>query len=424
MVGTQPTATITATAIATTTTTIKCRAAVAWAPNEPLRVETIEVAAPRAGEVRIQILFSGVCHTDAYTLSGRDPEGLFPCILGHEGCGVVESVGADVTSVTPGDLVIPLFTPECGECRFCTAERTTNLCSRIRATQAKGVMPDGTPRFTCKGQTIYHYMGCSTFSEYTVVPEIAIAKIRGDAPADKCCLLGCGVTTGYGAAIKNIQMAEASVAVFGLGGVGLSVIQGAKAAGAKRIIGIDTNPTKFDWAKSFGATECIDPHDHPDQPIQQVLVKLTDGGLDYTFECIGSVEAMRAALESCIRGWGTSVIIGVAAAGEEISTRPFQLITGRTWKGSAFGGVKGKSELPALVEKYMRGELRLDEYITHRVPLDRINDAFDLMRRGERYAGSITLAALIFVAFAPSSTQDNRRPGSLTTINLCLVASG
>lgn len=367
-----------------TLTVIECKAAIAWAPKQPLVVETIQVAPPKQGEVRIKILASGVCHTDAFTLSGDDPEGCFPCILGHEGCGVVESVGTNVRSVQPGDLVIPLFTPECGQCKFCTSGRT-NLCSSIRETQSKGVMPDGTSRFTCRGQPIHHYMGCSTFSEYTVLPEVSVAKIRPDAPTDKCCLLGCGVTTGFGAAIRTIRIAEATVAVFGLGTVGLSVVQGAKMAGAKRIIGIDRNPRKFRLAQVFGATECLDPRSFPNQTIEQVLVGLTEGGLDYTFECVGDVEVMRAALESCHKGWGTSTIIGVAPGGAEIHTRPFQLITGRTWTGIAFGGVKGKTELPGLVDQYMRGTLKLDEYISHTKALDQVNDAFDLMHRGERY---------------------------------------
>jgi len=327
---------------------IKCRAAVAWEATKPLSIEEVEVAPPKAGEVRVKIVASGVCHTDAYTLSGKDSEGIFPVILGHEGGGIVESVGEGVTSVQPGDHVIPLYIPECRECKFCLSGKT-NLCSKIRITQGKGLMPDGTSRFTCKGQTIYHYMGCSTFSEYTVLPEIAVAKISKEAPLDKVCLLGCGITTGYGAAITTAKVEPGStVAVFGLGGVGVSVIQGAKACGAKRIIGVDLNESKFDFAMKMGATECINPSKYQ-KPIQEVLVELTDGGLDYTFEAIGNTSTMRAALEACHKGWGVSTIIGVAEAGKTIETRPFQLVTGRVWKGTAFGGVRGRSELTGIV---------------------------------------------------------------------------
>jgi len=361
---------------------IKCKAAVAWEAGKPLQIEEIEVAAPKAGEVRVRVVATGVCHTDAYTLSGDDPEGAFPVILGHEGAGIVESVGEGVTSVEVGDHVIPLYIPECRECKFCLSGKT-NLCSKIRATQGKGVMPDGTSRFTCKGKELLHYMGTSTFSEYTVLPEISVAKVDKDAPLEKVCLLACGITTGYNAVFKtaNVQKGE-TVAVFGLGGVGLSVVQGAKNAGASRIIGIDLNKTKFDLAKEMGATECVSPSDY-DKPIQEVLVEMTDGGLDYTFECIGNVNTMRMALESCHKGWGTSVIIGVAGSGKEIATRPFQLVTGRVWKGSAFGGTKGRTDMPELIQDYKDGKLKIDEFITFNYPLEEINTAFDKMHAGE-----------------------------------------
>eukprot|EP01115_Flamella_aegyptia_P001275 TRINITY_DN12075_c0_g1_i2.p1 TRINITY_DN12075_c0_g1~~TRINITY_DN12075_c0_g1_i2.p1 ORF type:complete len:377 (+),score=192.64 TRINITY_DN12075_c0_g1_i2:31-1161(+) len=361
---------------------IKCRAAVAWEAGKPLSLEEIEVAPPKKGEVRIKILSSGVCHTDEYTRSGKDPEGIFPCILGHEGGGIVESVGEGVTSVKVGDHVIPLYIPECRNCKFCNSGKT-NLCSIIRTTQGKGVMPDGTSRFTCKGKTIFHFMGCSTFSEYTVVAEISVAKVREDAPLTKVCLLGCGITTGYGAATNTAKVdKDSNVAVFGLGCVGLGVIQGCVEAGAKRIIGVDINPDKFELAKKLGATEFVNPKDHK-RPIQEVLVEMTDGGLDYTFECIGNVDIMRAALECCHKGWGVSTIIGVAASGQEISTRPFQLVTGRTWKGSAFGGFKGRSQLPGLVDKYMDGKLKVDDFITFNYPIAEINHAFDAMHEGK-----------------------------------------
>merc|ERR1712063_4249 len=361
---------------------IKCRAAVAWGPKEPLTIEEVEVGPPKAGEVRVKVVATGVCHTDAYTLSGDDPEGAFPVILGHEGAGIVESVGEGVTSVEVGDHVIPLYIPECRECKFCLSGKT-NLCSKIRATQGKGVMPDGTSRFTCKGKELLHYMGTSTFSEYTVLPEISVAKVDKDAPLEKVCLLACGITTGYNAVFKtaNVQKGE-TVAVFGLGGVGLSVVQGAKNAGASRIIGIDLNKTKFDLAKEMGATECVSPSDY-EKPIQEVLVEMTDGGLDYTFECIGNVNTMRMALESCHKGWGTSVIIGVAGSGKEIATRPFQLVTGRVWKGSAFGGTKGRTDMPELIQDYKDGKLKIDEFITFNYPLEEINTAFDKMHAGE-----------------------------------------
>ncbi|MFS2008952.1 S-(hydroxymethyl)glutathione dehydrogenase/class III alcohol dehydrogenase [Azospirillum sp. CT11-132] len=358
------------------------RAAVAWEANRPLEIEEVEVAAPKAGEVMVRIVATGVCHTDAYTLSGKDSEGVFPCILGHEGGGVVVEVGPGVTSVAVGDHVIPLYTPECGKCKFCLSGKT-NLCQAIRATQGKGLMPDGTSRFSIKGKQIAHYMGTSTFSEYTVLPEIALAKINKAAPLEKVCLLGCGVTTGMGAVMNTAKVEPGStVAVFGLGGIGLSAIIGATMAKASRIIGVDINPSKFEIAKQLGATDVINPMDY-DRPIQEVLVELTDGGVDYSFECIGNVKVMRAALECCHKGWGESVIIGVAGAGEEISTRPFQLVTGRVWRGSAFGGVKGRSELPEYVERYLRGEFELDTFITHTMGLEDINHAFDLMHEGK-----------------------------------------
>jgi len=361
---------------------IKCRAAIAWEAGKDLSIEEIEVAPPKAGEVRVKIVASGVCHTDAYTLSGKDSEGIFPVIFGHEGGGIVESVGEGVTSVQPGDHVIPLYIPECRECKFCTSGKT-NLCSKIRITQGKGFMPDGTSRFTCKGQSIYHYMGTSTFSEYTVMPEIAVAKIPKEAPLDKVCLLGCGITTGYGAALNTAKVeAGSTVAVFGLGGVGVSVLQGAKAAGAKRIIGVDINESKYDFAYKMGATECINPKNY-DKPIQDVIVELTDGGVDYSFEAIGNPMTMRAALECCHKGWGVSTIIGVAEAGKTIETRPFQLVTGRVWKGTAFGGVKGRTELPVIVDRYLKGELKVDEYVTFTYPLDQINEAFHVMHEGK-----------------------------------------
>ncbi|MBK4721890.1 S-(hydroxymethyl)glutathione dehydrogenase/class III alcohol dehydrogenase [Azospirillum sp. YIM DDC1] len=361
---------------------MKSRAAVAWEAKRPLEIEEVEVAAPKQGEVLVRIVATGVCHTDAYTLSGMDSEGVFPAILGHEGAGIVEEVGPGVTSVQVGDHVIPLYTPECGKCKFCLSGKT-NLCQAIRATQGKGLMPDGTSRFTVKGQPVFHYMGTSTFSEYTVLPEIAVAKINKAAPLEKVCLLGCGVTTGMGA-VRNTAKVEpgSTVAVFGLGGIGLSAIIGAVMAKASRIIGIDINPDKFEIAKQLGATDVVNPQDY-DRPIQEVLVEMTDGGVDYSFECIGNVKVMRAALECCHKGWGESVIIGVAGAGEEISTRPFQLVTGRVWRGSAFGGVRGRSELPDYVERYLKGEFELDTFITHTMGLEDINEAFDLMHEGK-----------------------------------------
>ncbi|QLH68811.1 S-(hydroxymethyl)glutathione dehydrogenase/class III alcohol dehydrogenase [Aeromonas veronii] len=361
---------------------IKCKAAIAWGPGQPLSIEEIEVMPPQAGEVRVRIVATGVCHTDAFTLSGEDPEGVFPCILGHEGGGIVESIGEGVTSVKVGDHVIPLYTPECGECKFCKSGKT-NLCQKIRATQGKGLMPDGTTRFSKDGQPIYHYMGTSTFSEYTVLPEISIAKVDPAAPLEEVCLLGCGVTTGIGAVMNTAKVKEGeSVAIFGLGGIGLSAVIGARLAKAGRIIAIDINESKFELARKLGATDCINPNDY-DKPIQEVIVELTDGGVDFSFECIGNVKVMRAALECCHKGWGESVIIGVAGAGQEISTRPFQLVTGRVWRGSAFGGVRGRSELPSYVQRYMQGEFRLDDFITHTMGLEQINEAFDLMHEGK-----------------------------------------
>jgi S-(hydroxymethyl)glutathione dehydrogenase / alcohol dehydrogenase len=361
---------------------MKSRAAVAFAAGQPLQIVEIDVAPPRAGEVLVRITHTGVCHTDAFTLSGDDPEGIFPAVLGHEGGGIVVEVGAGVTSLKPGDHVIPLYTPECGECKFCLSGKT-NLCQKIRATQGKGLMPDGTTRFSYQGQPIYHYMGTSTFSEYTVVAEISLAKINPDAPLEKVCLLGCGVTTGIGA-VHNTAKVKAgdTVAVFGLGGIGLAAIQGARQAKAARVIAIDINPSKFELAKSMGATDCINPNDY-DKLIQEVIVELTDGGVDFSFECIGNVNVMRSALECCHKGWGESIIIGVAGAGQEISTRPFQLVTGRVWRGSAFGGVRGRTELPAMVEDAMSGAIELDPFITHTMPLERINEAFDLMHKGK-----------------------------------------
>ena len=361
---------------------IKCKAAIAWGPGQPLSIEEVDVMPPQAGEVRVRIVATGVCHTDAFTLSGEDPEGVFPCILGHEGGGIVESIGEGVTSVKVGDHVIPLYTPECGECKFCKSGKT-NLCQKIRATQGKGLMPDGTTRFSKDGQPIYHYMGTSTFSEYTVLPEISIAKVDPAAPLEEVCLLGCGVTTGIGAVMNTAKVKEGeSVAIFGLGGIGLSAVIGARLAKAGRIIAIDINESKFELARKLGATDCINPNDY-DKPIQEVIVELTDGGVDFSFECIGNVKVMRAALECCHKGWGESVIIGVAGAGQEISTRPFQLVTGRVWRGSAFGGVRGRSELPSYVQRYMQGEFRLDDFITHTMPLEQINEAFDLMHQGK-----------------------------------------
>ena len=365
-----------------TTNFIKSRAAIAWAPNQPLTIEEVDVMPPQKGEVLVRIIATGVCHTDAYTLSGADSEGKFPCILGHEGGGIVEQLGDGVTSVAVGDHVIPLYTPECGECKFCLSGKT-NLCQKIRATQGQGLMPDGTTRFYKNGEPIYHYMGTSTFSEYTVLPEISLAKINPQADLKEVCLLGCGVTTGMGAVTNAAKVRKGdTVAIFGLGGIGLSAVIGSVMAGASRIIGIDINEDKFPLARQLGATDCIIPK-KIDQPIQDHIVELTDGGVDFSFECIGNVELMRSALECCHKGWGESVIIGVAGAGEEISTRPFQLVTGRVWRGTAFGGVKGRTELPEYVERYMNGEFKLSDFITHTMPLENINDAFDLMHEGK-----------------------------------------
>ncbi|MGM0434964.1 MAG: S-(hydroxymethyl)glutathione dehydrogenase/class III alcohol dehydrogenase [Pseudomonadota bacterium] len=361
---------------------MKSRAALAMEANKPLVLEEIDVQGPKQGEVLVRMAATSVCHTDAYTLSGADPEGLFPSVLGHEGAGVVQEVGQGVTSLQPGDHVIPLYTAECGQCKFCRSGKT-NLCSAVRATQGQGVMPDGTSRFSLNGKPLHHYMGCSTFSEYTVLPEVSLAKVSKEAPLDKICLLGCGVTTGIGAVHNTAKVEPGStIAVFGLGAIGLAVIQGAQMIGAERIIAIDVNPEKFDLARQFGATDFVNPNDYND-PIQQVIIDQTDGGVDYSFECIGNVNVMRSALECCHKGWGESIIIGVAGAGEEISTRPVQLVTGRVWKGSAFGGVKGRSELPTYVDDYMKGKVKIDEFITHNMPFEQINEAFELLHRGE-----------------------------------------
>jgi S-(hydroxymethyl)glutathione dehydrogenase/alcohol dehydrogenase len=362
--------------------TIKSKAAIAWGPNQPLTIEEVDVELPKKGEVLVKIIASGVCHTDAFTLSGEDPEGIFPVILGHEGGGIVEQIGEGVTSVAVGDHVIPLYTPECGECKFCKSGKT-NLCQKIRETQGKGLMPDGTSRFSLNGKAIFHYMGCSTFSEYTVLPEISLAKVNPKAPLEEVCLLGCGVTTGMGAVMNTAKVEVGdTVAIFGLGGIGLSAVIGATMAKASRIIAIDINESKFELAKKLGATDCINPKDY-DKPIQDVIVELTDGGVDYSFECIGNVNVMRSALECCHKGWGESIIIGVAGAGQEISTRPFQLVTGRVWRGTAFGGVKGRSELPEYVERYLAGEFALNDFITHTMSLEKINEAFELMHEGK-----------------------------------------
>ena len=361
---------------------MKTRAAVAWEAGKPLEIEEIEIDGPKNGEVLIRNVASGVCHTDAFTLSGDDPEGIFPAVLGHEGGAVVEELGAGVNGLKAGDHVIPLYTPECGECNFCTSGKT-NLCQAIRVTQGQGLMPDGTSRFSSGGKQIFHYMGTSTFSEYTVLPEIAVAKINDRAPLEKVCLLGCGITTGIGAVLNTAKVEPgATVAVFGLGGVGLSAIQGATMAKAGRILGIDINPDKFELATQMGATDVINPQDHS-APIQEVIVELTNGGVDYSFECIGNVNLMRSALECCHKGWGESIIVGVAGAGQEISTRPFQLVTGRVWRGTAFGGCKGRSQLPGMVDQYMSGDIKVDEFITHTMGLEDINKAFDLMHEGK-----------------------------------------
>ncbi len=361
---------------------MKSRAAIAIEAGKKLLIDEIDVSGPKAGEVLVQMVATGVCHTDAFTLSGADPEGLFPCILGHEGGAIVLEVGDGVKSVKPGDHVIPLYTPECGKCKFCSSGKT-NLCQAIRVTQGQGLMPDGTSRFSYKGRPVFHYMGTSTFSEYSVMPEISVAKINSAAPLEKVCLLGCGITTGIGAVLNTAKVeAGSTVAVFGLGGIGLSVVQGAVLAKAERIIVIDFNTEKFEMAKQLGATDFINPEEHS-QPIQEVIVDLTDGGVDYSFECIGNVDVMRSALECCHKGWGESVIIGVAGAGKEISTRPFQLVTGRVWRGTAFGGVKGRTQLPGYVDQYLAGEIKVDEMVSYTLPLNEINQAFDLMCEGK-----------------------------------------
>ncbi len=361
---------------------MKTRAAVAWEAGRPLEIELLDLEGPKAGEVLLRNVASGVCHTDAFTLSGEDPEGIFPAVLGHEGGAIVEEIGAGVSSVGIGDHVIPLYTPECGECSFCTSGKT-NLCQAIRTTQGQGLMPDGTSRFSLAGKTVFHYMGTSTFSEYTVLPEIAVAKVNKNAPLEKVCLLGCGITTGIGAVLNTARVkAGDTVAVFGLGGVGLSAIQGAMIAKAGRIVAIDINEDKFELAKQFGATDCINPKKY-DEPIQDVVVELTGGGVDFSFECVGNTSLMRSALECCHKGWGESVIVGVAGAGQEIATRPFQLVTGRVWRGTAFGGCKGRSQLPGMVDQYLDGDIRIDEFITYTMPLEDINRAFDLMHEGK-----------------------------------------
>jgi len=361
---------------------MKTQAAVATAPGKPLEIMTLDLDGPKAGEVLVEIKASGVCHTDEFTRSGADPEGLFPAILGHEGAGIVVDVGAGVTSVRKGDHVIPLYTPECRQCKSCTSHKT-NLCTAIRATQGKGLMPDGTSRFSIGKDLVHHYMGCSTFSNFTVLPEIAVAKIREDAPFDMVCYIGCGVTTGIGAVINTAKVeAGANVVVFGLGGIGLNVVQGARMVGANKIIGVDLNPARKALGEKFGMTHFVNPKEVGGDLVAH-LVALTDGGADYSFECIGNVELMRQALECCHRGWGVSVIIGVAGAGKEISTRPFQLVTGRVWRGSAFGGVKGRSQLPGYVDRYLDGEIKIDEMISEVLPLDKINDAFELMHAGK-----------------------------------------
>ncbi len=362
---------------------MKTRAAVAWKAGDPLIIETVDIDGPKTGEVLVEIKATGICHTDAYTLSGADPEGLFPSILGHEGAGIVREVGPDVRTLKAGDDVIPLYTPECRNCKTCLSRRS-NLCTAIRATQGKGVMPDGTSRFSAGGKPLFHYMGCSTFSNYTVLPEIALAKVREDAPFDKICYIGCGVTTGIGAVIYTAKVwPGANVAVFGLGGIGLNVIQGARMVGADKIIGVDLNPSKRAMAEKFGMTDFINPDEVGRDKVVQAIVDLTGGGADFSFECIGNVHTMRQALECCHRGWGESIVIGVAASGQEISTRPFQLVTGRVWKGTAFGGARGRTDVPKIVDWYMEKKIDIDDLITHTMPLDEINTAFDLMHEGK-----------------------------------------
>ncbi len=362
---------------------MKTRAAVAFAAGKPLQVMDVEIGGPKAGEVLVEVKATGLCHTDLYTLSGADPEGLFPAILGHEGAGIVREVGAGVTSVKPGDHVIPLYTPECRQCKTCLSQRS-NLCTAIRGTQGKGVMPDGTSRFSCDGAPVMHYMGCSTFANFTILPEIALAKVRDDAPFEKICYIGCGVTTGIGAVINTAKVwPGANVAVFGLGGIGLNVIQGARMVGADRIIGVDLNPAREDMARKFGMTDFINPNEVGHDKVVQAIVDLTGGGADFSFECIGNVKVMRQALECTHRGWGESIIIGVAGAGQEISTRPFQLVTGRSWRGTAFGGARGRTDVPKIVDWYMQGKIDIDSLITHVMPLDDINHGFELMEKGE-----------------------------------------
>ena len=368
---------------------MKTRAAIAYAAGKPLEVVTVDLEGPKAGEVLIELKATGVCHTDEFTRSGADPEGLFPVIFGHEGAGIVVDVGAGVTSVKKGDHVIPLYTPECRQCKSCTSHKT-NLCTAIRATQGKGVMPDGSSRFSIDGQKIHHYMGCSTFSNYTVLPEIAVAKIREDAPFDKVCYIGCGVTTGIGAVINTAKVeAGANVVVFGLGGIGLNVIQGARLVGANKIVGVDVNPKRKPLAEKFGMTHFVNPRE-VEGDLVQYLVALTDGGADYSFECVGNVDLMRQALECCHRGWGESIIIGVAGSGQEIKTRPFQLVTGRVWRGTAFGGARGRTDVPKIVDWYMDGKIAIDPLITHVMPLEKINSAFDLMHAGESIRSVVT----------------------------------
>src|SRR6187431_340563 len=368
---------------------MKTRAAVAFEAKKPLEIVEVDLEGPKQGEVLVEIKATGICHTDAYTLDGFDSEGIFPSILGHEGAGIVREVGPGVTSVKPGDHVIPLYTPECRQCKSCLSGKT-NLCTAIRATQGKGLMPDGTSRFSYKGQPIFHYMGCSTFSNFTVLPEIAVAKIREDAPFKTSCYIGCGVTTGVGAVVNTakVQVGD-NVVVFGLGGIGLNVIQGARLAGANKIIGVDVNPKRRAMAEKFGMTHFVNPKEVQGDLVPY-LVSLTDGGADYSFECVGHVDLMRQALECCHRGWGVSVIIGVAGAGQEIKTRPFQLVTGRVWKGSAFGGARGRTDVPKIVDWYMEGKIRIDELITHTLPHERINEAFELMHSGESIRTVVT----------------------------------
>ncbi|MEE2662595.1 MAG: S-(hydroxymethyl)glutathione dehydrogenase/class III alcohol dehydrogenase [Myxococcota bacterium] len=370
---------------------MKVEAAIAVAAGEPLAIDELELEQPRAGECLVRIVATGVCHTDAYTLSGADPEGLFPSVLGHEGGGIIEEIGPGVTSLEVGDHVIPLYTAECRQCKFCLSGKT-NLCGAIRETQGRGLMPDGTSRISWRGEKIHHYMGTSTFARHTVVPEISLAKIRKDAPLDKVCLLGCGITTGIGAVLHTAKCEPgSSVAVFGLGGIGLSVVQGAVMAGCERIIGVDTNPKKFEMALQFGASDCIDPADVGDS-VADYIVDLTDGGVDYSFECIGSVEVMGEALRCTHKGWGESIIIGVAGGGQEIHARPFLLVTGRSWRGTAFGGTRGRTQLPSFVDRYMNGRIKIDEMVSRVLPLERINDAFELMHEGETIRSVIDLS--------------------------------